>query len=464
MKRASRRVRILLRSSPGRRTFARGALRCAMGACVATLTCAVMAADLAITVDRGGEAEVVESRRITLSPPRTPVRWERISPRLDQETVQFSVPGGVPPLLCSGLRMEHDAQNRDSLLLRYVDKPVEIVRPETDERVKGTVLAVERGQISQLRTDGGELWLNPRGEVLLPREDSLVMKPTLTCEIVSSPTDARSVQLSYRTTGLPWSVSYGLTFDEEEATADLTATMLLRNDTGVDFEEASWRFVAVEKQRIEGMQPVEQERLIEYHPPTLGPTASLLARETLRMQLLEARGVPVEVELVFDPLTAGPAVSVPEQTLAQIIRIPNTKRAGAVGLGTPLPSGRLKLRRRHPSGVVQPLGDRSIGFTDTDEDLEIPLGASLGVMGKRSQTPFTEIPEERVQEQEVRILLRNTTDTEVQARVVERPWGKWEIPSSSDEFKKVDKDKVEFLKLIPAKGQAEIVYALRIAY
>lgn len=182
------------------------------------------------------------------------------------------------------------------------------------------------------------------------------------------------------------------------------------------------------------------------------------------MQLLEARGVPVRIEFVFDPLTAGPAVNVPEQKLAQIIRVPNAKRAGAVGLGTPLASGKLKLRRRHPGGVVQTLGDRSLRFTESDEDLTIPLGAALGVLGKRSQTPFAEVPEERLQEQEVRIHLRNITDTEVEAKVVERPWGKWEIPSASDEFKTVEKDKIEFLKRIPAKGKAEIAYVLQIAY
>ena len=52
----------------------------------------------------------------------------------------------------------------------------------------------------------------------------------------------------------------------------------------------------------------------------------------------------------------------------------------------------------------------------------------------------------------------------VEAKVVERPWGKWEIPSASDEFKTVEKDKIEFLKRIPAKGKAEIAYVLQIAY
>ncbi len=424
---------------------------------------AASAGDLAIAVSNRGEAEIIETRQVGFRTGTTDIRWEGVSTRVDLDTVQFRLPERRP-LQSTDLRLEHDTRNRDQLLKRALNKTVQLIRPETHERISGTVLGIERGQISLLRLDSGELWLNPAGEVLLPPDDGIVFTPTLTCDLQSDLTGPQDLRLTYRTGGLPWHVIYTCVFDEASSTIEVAAAMLLRNDTGVDYEKAACRFFAVEKTKTEGLQPVDIERLIEYRPAVPEEGVSLPARETARLQLLGATRVPAGLTYTFDPLTSGPAVNVPEQKLQQAILFTNSDAEDGEGLGLPLPSGKVKISRRHASGLLQSLGERGMPFTDTEETLEIRIGPALGLFGKRVQTPFVEDVDQRVQEQQVTVSLRNERDADVIASVVEHPWGRWTIPESSPAFEKVNNETIEFQVLIPANGEAEVQYRLQIAY
>jgi len=435
-----------------------------MGIAVALAVSATASAAQMISVSNRGDAEIAETRAVEFTNGEAQVHWGGVSTRLDLDSVRFAVTAEAKPIQTTGLELQYDGRNRDLLLRRYLGKTVVLVRPETHERVSGTVLDVERGQVSMLRTDAGELWLNPAGEVLLPPNDSLALTPTLTCRLGADLDGSRDVQLTYRTNGLPWHVIYTCTYDDATSTADLAAVLLLKNETGVDYKDASCRIFAIERRRIDALQPVEVEQVVEYQPPGLDKPVSLAADETLRLQFLTAARLPVETVYYFDPLTSGPAVNVPEQKLQQAIVIANSEHADSAGLGSPLPGGKVKLCVRRSGSLLQPLGDRHIPFIDTDEALEIPFGAASGLFGKRTQTPFVEFADQRAQEQDITIDLRNETDVDVSATVIEHPWGRWSVPQTTAEFEKINNETIEFRALIPAHGKTQIRYRLRIAY
>jgi len=423
------------------------------------------AGDLSITVHAGGQAEVVETRSVLFTPPVTRLSWEGVSPKLDLDSVQFSFPGKSTPLPALDPRVENDIANRDALLRRYVGKTVHVVQPETDSAVAGTLLKVEKGRPSILRKDDGTLCLEPSGDIVLPADQELMTSPTLACELSTELEGEQELRLSYRTGGLKWNAIYTLNLDDANGTGAMAATLVLRNDTDVAFENASWRFLATERPTLIFPVPGEEARVVEYHP--LGqrhPTASVPARGTRRLPLLDARGLAVQWAYIFDPLAEGPGLEAPDRKLQRVLLMANAPRVNALGLGVPLPSGRAKLSVRHPSGIVESRGEWLMDFTDAGHTIALSIGAAKGLTGKRTHTPFVELADLRAQEQEVTIRLTNETDAPVNALVIEHPWGRWEIPESTPPYEKLDDETIRFAVPIPANGESELRYRLRIHY
>jgi hypothetical protein len=354
--------------------------------------------------------------------------------------------------------------DRETLLRRYIGKTIQIIRPEPGERIRGVLKAVNKGRPAVLQLESGHLWLDPAGEVILPDDPSLRDTPALVCRLASRLTGARDVQLAYRTSGLAWSAVYSACFDETKGTVDLAASLVLRNDTEIAFEDAAWRFIATETPGPYAAQPDAPARMVEYRPPMPEPTASVPARDALRLPLLDARNLAGTVIHVFDALPAGPAVAEADRKLQRILLLANRVQDGATGLGAPLPSGKAKISRRHGSGILEPVGGQSVDFTDANGMLRLGLGTAPGLAGKRTHTPFVELADERAQEQEVTIRLENATSTPVRALVVEHPWGRWSIPSSTVPYQPLGTETITFQVALPARGEAEVRYKLKIAY
>lgn len=431
------------------------------------LLCAVVAAsagNLSITVHAKGQAEVVETRGLVFEPPATVVNWERVSPNLDLDSVQFSLPGAATPLPASGLRVVNPLANRDALLRRYLGKSIALVRPETGERIGGTLMRIDKGRPSVLKTDDGTLLLDPSGDLALPADPALVAGSALTCELKGELAGEHDLRLSYLTGGLRWNAMYTLSLDEAKGTAALAATLILRNETDVAFDNAKWRFLATEKPRLIFPVAGEEKRIVEYRPLGHFPEVSLPARETLRLPLLDARGLRVQWAYIFDPLAEGPGLDAPDRKLQRVLLMANAPQADALGLGVSLPSGRAKLSVRHPSGVVESRGEWLMDFTDAGHTIALSVGGAKGLTGKRTHTPFVELADLRAQEQEVTIRLLNETDVPVNALVIEHPWGRWEIPASTPSYEKLDDETVRFALPVPANGEAELRYRLRILY
>jgi len=423
------------------------------------------AGDLSITVHAKGQAEVVETRGVVFDPPVTGINWERVNPKLDLDSVQFSLPGKTTPLPPLDPRVENDIANRDALLRRYLGRPIELVHPETGEKIGGTLMKIDKGRPSIVKAEDGTLRLEPTGDVVLPADSELVTIPTLACELSTELEGEHDLRLSYRTGGLKWSAMYTLNLDEAQGTATMAATLVLRNESDVAFENAAWRFLATERPKLIFPAPGEEERVVEYHP--LGqkhPTASVPARGTLRLPLLDARGLAVQWAYIFDPLAEGPGLQAPGSKLQRVLLMANVPRPNALGLGVPLPSGKAKLSVRHPSGIVEARGEWLMDFTDAGHTIALSVGAAPGLTGKRTHTPFVELADLRAQEQEVTIRLQNETDAAVNALVIEHPWGRWEIPESTPPYEKLDDETIRFAVPVPANGESELRYRLRISY
>jgi hypothetical protein len=368
------------------------------------------------------------------------------------------------PLPVSDLRLLDPFGSRDTLLRRYVGKVVRIVRPETGDEISGTLLTVDKGRPGMLKTADGSLHLDPAGEIVLPPDAGLVSQPTLVGRLATPFEGNRDVQLSYRTGGIKWEPLYSITFNEKTGKADFFGTLILSNDTETGFEDAAWRFLSTEKQKVDWPEPAKLDRVMEFSPLRPKGRQSLSAHGSLRLPLLEARSLPVTIAYVFDPLADGPRVDTPAQKLQRVIFIANSPEADALGLGGSLPSGKAKVVMRHMSGYAESLGEQRLDSVAPDEKIQVALGGGDGLTGKRTQTPFVELADERCQEQAITIRLNNNTKTDILATVFEHPWGRWEIPKTSAKYEQLDNETIRFVIPVPATGEAEIRYKLKIKY
>jgi hypothetical protein len=421
--------------------------------------------DLSVTVHARGQAEVTETRKLVLGGQLAEISWAPVSPRLDLDSVRFAPSGNGTPLPVSALKVvNHLGGSRDTLLRRYIGKVVRIVRPETGDGISGTLLTVDKGRPGMLKTADGSLHLDPAGEIVLPPDAGLVSQPTLVGRLATPLEGNRDVQLSYRTGGVKWEALYSITFNEKTGKADFSGTLILSNDTETGFEDAAWRFFSTEKQKVGWPEPARQDRVMEFSPLRSKDRQSLPAHGSLRLPLLEARSLPVTIAYVFDPLADGPRVDMPAQKLQRVIFIANSLEADALGLGGSLPSGKAKVVMRHMSGYAESLGEQRLASVAPDEKIQVALGGGEGLMGKRTQTPFVELVDERCQEQAITIRLNNNTKTDILATVFEHPWGRWEISETSAKYEQLDSETIRFVIPVPATGEAEIRYKLKIKY
>src|SRR5207253_1976222 len=72
------------------------------------------------------------------------------------------------------------------------------------------------------------------------------------------------------------------------------------------------------------------------------------------------------------------------------------KNAEKVGLGIPLPAGRVRVYKRDaadnaedPAGLLEFLGEDKVDHTPKDEDVLVRIGSAFDIVGEHKQTDFT---------------------------------------------------------------------------
>ena len=428
------------------------AMRQTVGSILLVIACGLLlighttAERLRITVDQTGKAFVVEQRQFNLKEGLNEIVWDDVS-------TQF------------------DLANLQTLLDRYVGRSVTLVRRDNEgkeaERVTGILLSSQGGRVSLLQTDRGELYLNPPGEVILDtREQTLVLKPRLVFQVRARQEGRQTLELSAITRGITWSVQYNLFLNEDGSRARLSSWLSLTNGTNVNWENAYWRVLGEEVRRSENLQPIEERVVVEYRPAGLQQPLTLPTGGSLRLPLSEWPEVTVETRFIFDPIGSGPAAPTPPQRLRRVARIYNDSQHG---LGVALPAGKAFLYQSLPAEqLAAPFGAHSISelslpATRVGDYFELNLGDVPGLEGERKQTAFRQVAE-RVQEQDIEIILRNMRDEDTSVVVIEHPWGNYEIVQNTHPFSKQRDGSLEFPVDIPAQETVTLSYRLRVRY
>ena len=384
--------------------------------------------------------------------------------------VRVPVPAGIiaeSALISSEatlLSQSFDYTNAADLAAASVGKKVEVMT--SNGVYRGTLLTYGADTITIIDSSGTIRSIAQPQQVSLGDKGAFSLDPVLTLKMQSKVTGDVSATISYLTRALSWDGSYICVLDEDQSTLSLQGQITLRNQCGVDFPAATIRFVAGDVNRVEKsysdmraapapMAMMEtgasEQSAFEYHLYTLPGTIDLADGASLVVPYIAASDVAIESNYVY----AGASSSGVE---VKVSFKNNTEN----GIGIPLPSGTVRLFG-NADGSLLFLGEDSIGHTAKGETVNLHVGSSFDLVGKRTQLSRVKIAPSTYRET-YRIILRNHKDKDVVIDVREHLSGTWNITTSSQPYEKVDSNTIKYLVSVPAGGESKVEYTVEYNY
>ncbi|MGE5503360.1 MAG: DUF4139 domain-containing protein, partial [Actinomycetota bacterium] len=303
-------------------------------------------------------------------------------------------------------------------------------------------------------------------------------QPSFHAAVTADAAGRREIELAYLAGGLSWTGETVAELDGDHLSLSVWATVT--NASGADFSDAALRLVAgsinqVQPAPVPRLRTAQmaaamaapdtdapRERLGPYHMWTVARPVSLPNGGSRQVPVLSAARVPVERELVLDPLPprgfrdaepGGPAVHP-----LLVLRFANDARAG---LGKPLPAGLVRVFDRARDGSLTFLGEDQLPATPEGAQARIGLGRDFDVTARRVQTDFQRVSAE-VTEAAWEVRLANASDHAATVTVREAFPGEWLVIDESRPHTKDAAHAVHWSVPLPARGEAVLKYRVRV--
>nr|CAX68978.1 uncharacterized conserved protein [uncultured bacterium] len=379
---------------------------------------------------------------------------------------------------------EFDLVSSDKLLSKYIDKAIKLLS-EDGRLYEGTLLSFDSASVVIDTAEGLAIVERPQNvrQILMEKlPEGLITKPTLVWEIDNTKAAKHTVELSYLTRGMSWLCEYVTVLDKDDKSLDLNGWVSVDNRSGVTYNDAKFKLVAGDVRRApevpqapryremmmaskaEGMQQFQEQAFFEYHLYDLQRKTTLKNNQNKQISLLNAAGVPVSKEFVFDPSVGGDSYryysdsEVLKENARVEIAFTNSKEAK---LGMPLPKGKVKVYKKDDSGSLQFVGEDAIKHTPKDEKIRLYIGDAFDVVGERKRVDFRE--EHHSITETYEISLRNHKQGDIEVIVREKLWRytNWNIEQSSVQGEKKDASTMEFKVIVPKDGEQKLVYTVK---
>ena len=434
---------------------------------------------LSLTVYNQDLALVSETRQIGLPAGETLLAIEDVSDRLQPQSVLLDAPG----VRLVEQSFAADLLTPQRLLEASLGKTVRLIRthPQTGKEtaVEAEVLSLAGGIVLRV---GERIETVPPGRIAFAEvPPGLRSEPALLARLAVDDAGEQRVKLDYLTSGLSWQADYVARLNETEDRLDLTALVTLTNTTRSDYEDAVLRLVAGEVNRVSPpvAPQLEQQRMTVAAPAMAADMAgppqgasdryvyqvtrpvTLLRGETKQIPLMSAAAVDVRREYRFDALVSGnPGVEEVGPLSARLdLELEN---GAAAGLGTPLPAGVVRIYGPGPGEQPLFLGEDRLVHTPEGEKARLTLGRAFDVTARAVRTVFERLSN-RSFETGQRIVVKNAKDEAVEVLLGGvLPQG-WSMLEESQPHERESANRVVWRLRVPAGGEAEVSYRIRVS-
>ena len=464
----------------------------------------------ALTIYNQNFAVVREMLPLVLQPGVTAVEFAGMTAHLEPDSVILRDPTGQRRLQILEQNYRNDPLTQERLLDLYEGQTIEFRRERADGAIELTRGRIVRSGYITPRYDayGNIQWQQPPqpvievdgtlrfqlpGMPLFPSlKDDTVLKPTLRWQIETDKPGGFPAELAYVTGGMTWSADYNIVSPEKGDLLDIVGWVTIVNKTGKTFTDARIKLMAGDVNKLnpqesdfrlgmaaksaamQEMGPVVTEKSFdEFHLYTLARQSTLHDAETKQVEFVRATGVASQRLYVYDgasfdinqwrgwaPENLRTEPSYGTQTNKKVWVMREFKNSADLGLGIPLPKGRMRFYRQDSDRRLEFTGENTIDHTPKDELLRIYTGNSFDLVGERVRTDFKVDTGNRWLDESFEITLRNHKKEAVEFRVVEHlyRWVNWEIKDCEQPWTKKDSQTIEFKLSVPADGERVIKY------
>jgi hypothetical protein len=381
-------------------------------------------------------------------------------------------------------RVSYDgATDEGSALRRSVGRRVVFRLPESKDTLSAVVLGVDP---LRLQLPDGRITFQPPGAAMYPAE-VVVADPTAAINLLSS-RERKTLRLGYFTGGATWQASYQVTIGGRTARV---AGLAVLESQGLRADNADVQLLAGSVGRAEkeprppvpyealarmaaAADAVAEQRVGEFHLYTLPGKSTLLPGLTTSVALFEPAEVAYERTYEVRGLVPywGILPQQGEESEAPVEVSYTLKRPYQTEFGDrPLPGGVARLYQPDSAGRPQLVGEASLEHTAPGRDLRLAAGIAFDLTARRVQTGYVTRRDSTaaqgvrtVATADYRVTVRNATDSAATVDVIEERAGEWSVVKSSVPAEKLSTVRTRFRVKVPARGEAEVTYRLRIVW
>lgn len=447
---------------------------------------------LALTV-YNGTGLVRERRKLTFAEGGNVINFTDVASSIKPETVKFMSLTDSNGTRVIEQSYVHDLVNSNALLRRFIDHVITLTTKD-GHVYEGKLLSVPNIDKSIiLESEDGQLYVlayeNLRDMQFPSLPDGLITRPTLRWLIYAHQAGEHEIELTYLTSNIRWSASYNILLAKDNNTINLNGWLTVSNNSGVTYTNAHLKCVAGELNTVQSarlyksagvvsteraIDDVQQRDFFEYKLYDVPNTTTLANNEIKQIEFIIKQNIPTTLSFITTK-QANRLFNAPEPILEKNIHLHigndiHTEAHLTFSLtedtNADLPAGEMRIYQEDVDGSILLIGESEIKHTPKGEKIDIALGRVFDVVGEYVQTKFSRISEKVLQES-FEIKLRNRKESEtVEVRVPERlfRWSNWEILNANMDYTQKDASTIEFLAIIPPRGEVVITYTVQYSW
>lgn len=431
------------------------------------------AGEISLTVYNSDLGVVRELRQLTFEKGSGRIAFTDVASQIDATSVTLEMADPKQAVQILEQNYAYDLVSPDKIYGKYVDQEIEVVT-EKGESFVGTLLSFTGGYLVIKQSDGRirSIAQGVVRDVTFPElPEGLITRPTLFWLYNSNFAGEADAVVSYQTGGVSWSAEYVGLLSPDEKALNLSGWVSLNNHSGKTYRDAKLKVVAGDINRVSPQRPkfrggadvvalasqeaagFEEKPFFEYHLYTLPRPATIADNEIKQISMFDPAQAVVEKEFRYS--------AEPGQTKVSIqIKMNNSKE---VGLGIPLPAGRVRIFKADTDGSLILLGEDRIDHTPRNEEIKLKIGDAFDIVGETSVVSRRRISE-RVEETDFRIELRNQKEIPVTVIVSKQLNGFWEILSASIDYVKKSTTEVQWTITVLPASKSVIDFTVRTSW
>jgi len=376
-----------------------------------------------------------------------------------------------PFLNIEGVEVKSQTLNKnfystDAYLKKNIGSLAE-VKPINDSAVQGALLDINSSSVSINTNKGLLIFQRSRVEYIALKSSQVQNKftPQISWEIFSEGLDNITAELTYLTSGFSWKPIYKLQLSNSEATAALSISAEVVNNSnmnllGVDIKVVEGLVPIGNNKRSQNMGMVasrggmsdKTDTLGDFYIFNLGSNLNLKALETIQFPLLDELSIDYEKKYIFENAEQDQK----DEPLSIEISFENSKENN---LELPLPSGVIYLYEKDIDGALSFIGKNNLSALYKGGSAVLDAGKAFDIIGKRRILNFDR--QNNSEESTISIQIINTSNASIKVKAIEKIFGNWVIKESSSMYIKEDASTIYFPLEIQPDSSELITYTYR---